>query len=143
MTNTKMTNAEKFAMVIEFVKGNEVDFTQVEMVEFLEGRKAQAEKANAPRKANGKPTKAQIENAEIAEKVKAHLEEISEVGVTTIFDMKALFNDIGIEQLGKAVSVTKILVEQGKIVPVGKIDSKEVNASGKPYKREGYSFSKQ
>lgn len=143
MTNTKMTNAEKFAMVIEFVKGNEVNFTQAEMVEFLEGRKAQAEKASAPRKADGKPTKAQLENAKLAEKVLTHLEEISEVGVTTIFDMKALFNDIGIEQLGKAVSVTKILVEQGKIVSVGKIDSKEVNANGKPYKREGYSFSKQ
>lgn len=132
MTNTKMTNAEKFAMVIEFVKGNEVDFTQAEMVEFLEGRKAQAEKANAPRKASGKPTKAQIENAQIAEKVKAYLTANHEEGIQKLFDMKTVFIDLGIEQLGKAVAVAKILEADGFMETVGQIATPD----GK--KRKGY-----
>ena len=132
MTNTKMTNAEKFAMVIEFVKGNEVDFTQTEMVEFLEGRKAQAEKANAPRKANGKPTKAQLENAELAEKVKAHLTTNHEEGIQKLFDMKTVFIDLEIEQLGRATTVAKILEEEGFMETVGQIATPD----GK--KRKGY-----
>lgn len=132
MTNTKMTNAEKFAMVIEFVKGNEVDFTQAEMVEFLEGRKAQAEKANAPRKADGKPTKAQIENMAIAEKVKAYLTANHEEGIEKLFDMKTVFIDLGIEQLGKAVAVAKILEGEGFMKTVGQIATPD----GK--KRKGY-----
>ena len=106
MKNTKLTNVKALEMVLamEEVQNN------TELVEKLENMKAQFEKKNASR-ANGekKPTKAQLENIELAQQLKELL--------TTDFQaQKDLQAQLGIETSQKMTAIVKVLVNEGVAV---------------------------
>lgn len=121
MENKKLTIAQKFAYVEKtletgkFYKG----FPKAEMLEFIAERKEMAKKS-ATRKTDGKPTKAQVENKALAEKVKEYILGTKKTeGVALIFNMTDIFEEMEIEQKGKATSVAKILVDEGFMTDLG------------------------
>ena len=102
----KLTNVVALEMVLGMkeVQSNE------ELVEKLTAMKAQFEKKNK-RTTNGekKPSKAKLENMELAEELKELLTE----EFKTQKDLQA---ELGVETSQKMTSVVKILVEQGVAV---------------------------
>lgn len=102
----KLTNVMALSMVLEMaeVKAN------TELVEKLETMKAQFEKKNSSR-ANGekKPTKAQLENMELAEQL---LELITDEPQP----QKEFQAMLGVSTSQKMTAIVKILVNRGDVV---------------------------
>lgn len=118
--NKKLTIAQKFAYVEKTLETGKFykAFPKAEMLEFIAERKEMAKKS-ATRK-SGKPTKAQVENKALAEKVKEYILGTKKTeGVALIFNMTDIFEEMKIEQKGKATSVAKILVEEGFMTDLG------------------------
>lgn len=119
MTKTfkEMTIAEKFMAI-----SNEIE--NEEMSLFLVQRAKMQEKSNISRATNSstKPTKAQEENMELAEKVKAWVVKTRiDPKVPFLFDMKSALEGIGEKRTGKGVSVARILVNEGFMKDAGQI----------------------
>ena len=114
-----MTIADQIQEVINFIEGAESTMTKEQIIEFLKERK---EIAKPKTRKSDKPTKAQLENQEIAEEIKTYLLDKKAKcleGATYVFDMKTAFEEIGEERMGKATSVAKMLIEEGFITDVG------------------------
>ena len=66
MTNSKMTNTQKFAEVINYINGVECSMTVEEMVEFLKDRADKAVRKPSP---NSKPSAKDNANADAKNKI--------------------------------------------------------------------------
>ncbi len=118
--NKSLTIAEKFAYIELYLKERKISkkFPKEEMIEFIAERKTQAKKGQ--RKPSDKPTKAQLENQAIAKNVKAYIMAKKKTeGVALIFNMTDIFEEMAIEQKGKATGVAKVLVEEGFMKDLG------------------------
>jgi len=115
MEKTKFNQKEKFAMVKDFIQGKEVEMTIDEIVEFLDGRIAQASKKSA-----SKPKGPSEENVKLCEKVAAWMKD-TDVDVTIAEVVK---NIEGINSPQKATAIMKMLETAGTVMVDAESDKK-------------------
>lgn len=104
----KMTNATKFDEVIKALKGEDSALSVDEMVEFLEGRKAQAQKKAGTRK----PTAQQKENEGFKENI---LDTLTAEG-KTVSEIIASNDDLSGLTNQRVSALLRQLVLAGKVV---------------------------
>lgn len=105
----KMTIATKFDEVVKALNGEDSVLTTEELVDFINDRKEKALKKHG----NRKPTKRQVENAEISEKLLTMLTDEP----ITVKDMLATFDFGEVEMTTQRLSgILTQLVKDNKVV---------------------------